>query len=134
MGAAVYLDPRIGIDAWLSGGAMDTETRTTVTGVSQLIRWASAAWILSLGLLFTFGKSVIRLYIVSECLLSVPSLAFFAMVMFSNLNSNHGFSIGELFIPVAVFAIYTVVPVSLGIKEWRSYNGQGRLEPSFRVL
>jgi hypothetical protein len=118
-GPFFYFDPRIGIDAWLSGGAMNALARQEMTEISRLIRWASAAWILGLGLLFTFRKPVIQLYVVSECLLSLPSLAFFTMVALANLSSGHGFSIGELFIPLMVFAVYTVVPVSMGIQEWR---------------
>jgi hypothetical protein len=118
-GPSFYFDPRIGIDFWLSGGAMDALARHEMTEISRLIRWASAAWILGLGLLFTFRKPVIQLYVMSECLLSLPGLAFFTMVALANLSPSHGFSIGELFIPLIVFAVYTVVPLSFGIQEWR---------------
>lgn len=117
-GPFLYFDPRIGIDFWLSGGAMEAETRLRMRDLSQAIRWGSAAWMLGLGLLFTLKKSVIPLYVVSECLLSLPSLAFFGIVALANLSPGHGFSIGELSIPIAVFAAYTVVPFSFGIQEW----------------
>lgn len=123
MGAALYLDPRIGIDAWLTGGAMDPEARSRLTEVSQQIRWASAAWILCLGVLLTFRKPVIQVYVLSECVLSLPNLLFFGMVILANMNPGHGFSIGELSIPLVVFSVFTVVPLSMAIQEWRSCNG-----------
>jgi len=118
-GPFFYFDPRIGIDFWLSGGAMDAETRLRMRELSQAIRWASAAWMLGLGLLFTLKKPVIPLYVISECLFSLPSLAFFVVIALANLSLSHGFSIGELFIPIIVFAGYTVVPFSFGIQELR---------------
>ena len=117
MGALLYFDPRVGIDAWLSGGKMTPEARAAMAELSRLIRWAAAAWILALGLLLTFRKPVVRLYVVTECLFALPTLAFFGMVILANLGPGHGFSIGELFFPFAVFTIYTIVPLSIAIQD-----------------
>ena len=120
MGGAFYLDPRIGIDFWFTGGRMASEDRLSAEGLSQLIRWSTAAWVLILGLLFMAHKAVAKLYVVSECLLSLPSLLFFLMVIGAGMSSAHGFSIGELLIPIIVFGVYTAVPLSIGLKDWRT--------------
>lgn len=124
MGALVYLDPRLGIDAWLSGGTLSPEARASMSELSHLIRWGAAAWILALGLLLTFHKPVLRLYVVSECVLATPTLTFFGMVIVMNLSAGHGFSISELLFPLVIFSIYTLVPLSIAIQDWRSVNGQ----------
>jgi hypothetical protein len=49
------------------------------------------------------------------------------MVALASLSPGHGFSIGELLIPITVFAAYTIIPVSFGIQEWR---GSERLQAS----
>ena len=124
MGALLYLDPRLGIDAWLTGGKMSAEARSSMTVLSQEIRWIAATWILGLGLLLTFRKPVVKLYVVSECLLSLPTLAFFGMVILANLSQGHGFSIGELFFPLVVFSIYTIAPLYIALQDWRKGNEQ----------
>jgi hypothetical protein len=42
------------------------------------------------------------------------------MVPGAGMSSAHGFSIDELLFPIIVFCIYTVVPLSIGVKDWRS--------------
>jgi len=117
MGGAFYLDPRIGIDFWFTGWRMTPEDRLSAEGLSQLIRWSTAAWVLIIGLLFMAHKTVTKLYVVSECLLSLPSLLFFLMVIITGMSSAHGFSIGELLLPLIVFSLYTVIPLSIGVKD-----------------
>jgi Sec-independent protein secretion pathway component TatC len=46
-------------------------------------------------------------------------VAFFALVIAANMTPAHGFSILELLIPLIVFWIFSVVPMSLALKEWR---------------
>jgi hypothetical protein len=35
------------------------------------------------------------------------------------MSSAHGFSIGELLLPFIVFSVYAVIPLSIGVKDWR---------------
>ena len=120
MGGAFYFDPRIGIDFWFTGRRMTPEDRLSAEGLAQLIRWSTGAWVLILGLLFMAHKAVTKLYVISECLLSLPSLLFFLMVIVEGISSGHGFLIGELLIPMIVFGIYTAVPLSIGLQDWRT--------------
>ena len=64
-------------------------------------------------------RSVTKLYVISECLPSLPSLLFFLLVIAVGMSSAHGFSIGELLLPLIVFSVYTVIPLSIGVKDWR---------------
>ena len=124
MGALLYLDPRLGINAWLTGGQMTAEAQSNMAILSQKIRWITAVWILVLGLLLTFRKPVVRLYVVSECLLALSTVAFFGMVVLANLTPSHGFSLGELFFPLMVFSIYTIAPLYIALQDWRVTLGK----------
>jgi hypothetical protein len=130
MGMAFHWDPRIGINAWLTSGEMNPEVRSRLREVSELIRWASAVWLLALGVLFTFRKPVVQLYVLSECVLSLPSLAFLSVMIGASLNPAHGFSTGELLIPIVVFCVFTILPLSVGIQEWRGIRQQSVAQSS----
>ncbi|MGH9813499.1 MAG: hypothetical protein ACRD4T_10240 [Candidatus Acidiferrales bacterium] len=71
------------------------------------IRWASAIWLSILGYLFLRGRSPVWPYIVSEGLLAVPTIAFFAVFGVT----------AHVLIPDALFAflLFTLIPVSLAL-------------------
>ena len=96
----LYFDPRMGIDAWLTTGSMSDQVRADAESVSEIIRYASAVWLLGVGLILGFQKRGLRLYVISECLLALPTVAFFALVIAANMSPAHGFSITELMIPL----------------------------------
>jgi hypothetical protein len=102
-----YFDPRLGLYAVESG----------IRGAEQpppgIFGWVSAAWILALGLLLLSGRPLIRPYVISEVALSAPNLLFVLWVSSVNLSPAHGFSVGELRVPVCVMIIFSVVPLIL---------------------
>ena len=102
-----YLDPRLGlffVEAGLRGAEQPPP---------GILGWVSAAWVLTLGLRLLSGRSLIRAYVISEVVLSAPSLLFVFVVAWANLSPAHGFSVGELFIPVCIMIIFSVVPLIL---------------------
>jgi hypothetical protein len=99
-----YFDPRLGLNAFGSG----------------IFGWVSAAWVLALGLLLLCGRPLIRAYVISEVTLSAPNLLFVLWVLAVNLSPAHGFSVGELLVPVCVMIIFSVVPLILAF--WARSN------------
>lgn len=105
-----YFDPRIGIfffEAVLRGAEQ------TAPGV---LRWLSVVWILALGAFMLSGRPLIKTYIVSEIVLALPSLLFSLVIIAGNMSPAHGFSIGELFIPILIMIVFSIFP--LGLAFW----------------
>lgn len=106
-----YLDPRLGI-FFIESGVRRAELVTP--GIFQ---WLSAVWILVSGLLLLFGRLLVKTYIVSEIIFSIPSLLFFLTIVLANLRPEHGFSVGELLLPVTVMIAFSAVPLVLAFKS-----------------
>jgi hypothetical protein len=102
-----YFDPRIGI-FFLESGFRGAEQVTP-----NIFRWLSAVWILALGISQFSGRPLIKAYIISEIVLTLPNLLFVFAIVWANLSPAHGFSIGELFFPVLVMTAFSVVPLGL---------------------
>jgi hypothetical protein len=105
-----YFDPRIGI-FFLEAGVRGAEL--VIPGIFQ---WLSAVWIFLLGLVMLFGRPAVKTYIVSELILSSPSVFFFLAIVWANLSPAHGFSVGELLFPVIVMIAFSVVPLVLAFR------------------
>jgi hypothetical protein len=105
-----YFDPRIGI-FFLESGVRGVEL--IIPGIFQ---WLSAVWILLLGLMLLFGRVAVKVYIVSEIILSIPSVFFFLAIVWANLSPAHGFSVGELLFPVIVTIAFSIVPLVLAFR------------------
>jgi len=88
-----YFDPRLGL-FFVESGIRGEQPPPGIFG------WVSAAWVLALGLLLLTGRPLIRAYVISEVALSAPNLLFVFMVAWANMSPAHGFSVGELFVPV----------------------------------
>jgi hypothetical protein len=114
-----YFEPRIGTIVITELFARGTQ-RVVLTGI---LRWLSVVWILALGLLMLFGRPLIKTYIVSEIILTLPSLLLFLVVVIiaaANLNSARfelGMTfLGMIFIPILVAVFFTIIP--LGWAFW----------------
>ena len=105
-----YFDPRIGIFF------LETVVRGVEQVVPGILRWLSIVWILALGVLMLSSRPLIKTYIVSEIILALPSLLFSLVIVVGNLSPAHGFSVGELFIPILVMVFFTIIP--LGLAFW----------------
>ncbi len=77
----IYLDPRLGLFYFESGFRGKEEVAPTI------VRWLSAAWILTLAVLLVSGRSLIKTYIVSEVVLSIPNLLFVLAIISANLSA-----------------------------------------------
>jgi hypothetical protein len=103
-----YFDPRIG---W---AVMETLLRGSEVfpGISS---WCTVAVGILIGLALLRNSGLLKAYVVAEGILAVPTLGFIGLVIVRNVGSAHGFSIGELAVPVAVFFLVSVLPVTVVI-------------------
>jgi len=106
-----YLDPRIGILAFLE--ILNVEGLHILNQSDiQLLEWLTAGWLGYLGILFIMGRSPLVTYIVSELVLSAPSILFFIFVIIMSVRPATGFSVQELPYPLLVLALTTFVPLA----------------------
>jgi len=98
-----YFDPRIGLLAFQSMIGREPNR-------PGLVQWLAACWELGIGLGLFATRASALVYMVAEAILAVPSLAFFLLVIVSNVTPSHGFSVFELLIPLPVFGMFSVLP------------------------
>jgi hypothetical protein len=113
-----YFDPRIGI-----AGLTDLPER----GFPNYLEWSSVLVLASVAG-FTIvrpSKRSLRVYLLAEAGLSVPTLAFFVVVLQANLAPAHGFSLGELTWPLAVFVVLSLTPWLTGYRLLDSWRRAG---------
>jgi hypothetical protein len=112
-----YFDPRLAI-FFLEIGLRGPELVTP-----WIFSWLSAVWIIAIGLLMLFNRPWVKTYIISEIVLSLPNMVLFVGIIWANLNAAHGFSIGELFLPVLIMIPFTLVPLTLAFRSRRKAAG-----------
>jgi hypothetical protein len=137
-----YFDPRIGILAF------SDIMRVLNSSDTILFEWLTAGWLGFLGILFIIGRSPLITYIVSELILSGPSILFFIFVIIMSTNPSDGFSVQELPYPSIVLTFTTFVPLTfilccarprpgwlkkeLAVEMWKNYLGRRRASPPFK--
>ena len=110
LGAIFYFDPRIGLFFIESG------IRAAELSAPGILQWLSALWLLPISLLLLSGRPILKTYIISEIIVSIPNLLFFVLILLANLSPAHGFSVGELFVPIVVMMFFTIVPLILAFR------------------
>jgi len=105
----VYYDPRIGL-FFLETMARQHEVYPG--GLS----WLSAIVLAVLGVQVRRNPARVRRYLLLEPAMALPTLLMVVMVTAANLSPAHGFSVGELVMPLAVLAVATIVPYGLAWK------------------
>jgi hypothetical protein len=119
-----YFDPRMGI-FFIESGLRGAEL--VVPGIFQ---WLSAVWILLLGLMLIRGRPLVKTYIVSEIILSLPNVFFSLVIVWANLSPAHGFSVGELLFPLIIMVAFSVVPLVLAFRTRRQAAGSELPDPA----
>lgn len=104
------LDPRIGLFS------VETMIRTHES-FPGLLSWGSAVVLAVTGVALTRNPSVLKMYLCVEGVMVIPSAMFFLLVILGNLSPAHGFSIGELIIPVPIFLVASVAPFRWGYRS-----------------
>jgi hypothetical protein len=99
-----YFDPRIGM--------IFVESVLFGTEEVVLLRWLSVMVEITLGLML-MGDIPVKVYVLFELLFAAPTIFFFVTIALANLSPTHGFSVGELYVPVCVFIVFSVVPLIL---------------------
>ena len=105
----IYFDPRLGLFYFESG------LRGKEAVVPSFLRWFSALWIFWIALFLIISRRLVWTYIISELVLSIPNILFVAAILWANLSPAHGFSTGELFVPLNVMLVCSAVPLVLAI-------------------
>jgi hypothetical protein len=97
-----YFDPRIGFTIY-------------DPSLEHLRLWGVMAWgsaivlgALAAGMFLT--EKTVWAYVILEPLLALPTILFFATVIRDHISPAHGFSMGELPIPILTFMCCSVVP------------------------
>jgi hypothetical protein len=109
----IYFDPRIGTFF------LETGWRGTEQVVPGVVRWLTAGWLIMIGALLLSGRKLIWAYIISEIILLLPNIVFFVVIVLANLRPAHGFSVGELFVPIIVVVAFSIVPLVLAFRARR---------------
>jgi len=109
----LYFDPRAGI-FFVESRLWRAEQLTP--GIFQ---WLSAFWIVLLGLMLLLGRPVVKTYIISEIILSIPSFFFFLASVWETLSPEYGSSVEELLFPLIVMIAFSVVPLVLAFRSRR---------------
>ena len=108
-----YFDPRIGLFALMDFVGIRGET-------PMAPQWLSALWLTLLsGAMWFKPAAALRVYLITEFALALPSLLFFGWVFLVNMSPAHGFSRRELALPMIVFLTFTVAPLLAAIRLYR---------------
>jgi hypothetical protein len=113
-----YFDPRIGLFF------LETVLRR-VEHFPGILNWVSAVVILVTGVAQLRYDWLLPVYFIVEILMSGPTLIMILAVAAVGLTPSHGFSVGELLIPIVVFAFATVLPVGIAVRE--HFAGRGAI-------
>jgi hypothetical protein len=104
---SLLISPRIGIDYVL---AMYTRVPNTAMPTLDL---AFGFWELLLATSFLIHKPLVRLYIASELLLSIPTLVWADGILVA--GGGHVLGRGDAFVSLIVVLLFSAVPLSLAI-------------------
>ena len=107
-----YFDPRIGLFALMDFIGIRSER-------PMAPQWLSALWLAVLSGVMWFKPAALRVYLITEFVVALPSLLFFGLVFLVNMSPAHGFSRRELVFPVIVFLTFTVAPLLAAIRLYR---------------
>lgn len=107
-----YFDPRIGLFALMDFIGIRSES-------PMAPQWLSALWLVLLSGAMWFKPAALRVYLITEFVLALPSLLFFGWVFLVNMSPAHGFSRRELALPSIVFLTFTVAPLLAAIRLYR---------------
>ena len=112
--ALFYLNPRFLMEFVTE--ALFRGRHTFPSGLS----WTSLFVWLALGHAVAQGRQGLAIYAIVEGVYALLFLAFGALIVAANLSASHGFSPGELIVPVAVFTVASAAPLLVALPLWRS--------------
>lgn len=87
----------------------------------SVVRWLTVGWILALGVLLFVGRRLVKTYIVSEIVLSLPNIVYFAMVALASFAPDPQFSVTGLLWPIIVTLVFSIVPLMLAFWSRRHH-------------
>jgi hypothetical protein len=106
----IYFDPRIGVSMFEMG------LTSTFPGIGATI---SAVILLAIGSRVIRERYPVSPNSVAEGVLGLPSVVFFVLIAIVTVSPSHGFSVGELCVPIIVFAISSGIPLWMALQSRR---------------
>jgi hypothetical protein len=76
----------------------------------SIFSWLTAGWMLTLGILLSFGRPLLKTYIISEIIFSLPSLLLSLAVVVVVLTSGSRFSNYDLF-TILIPLSFSIIPL-----------------------
>jgi hypothetical protein len=108
-----YLNPRLGLHL------LELLATRREGSIPSLFQWLSAVWILGLGTMLLSGRSLIKTYLVSEILLSLPNVLLLVVTLTTSLSPLRGLPLGWTLSSLLVMTVYSLVPLALGFRARR---------------
>ena len=109
-----YLDPRIALYFVHSIAAPGHQVFPT------WISWVTAVGLFALGSGVVTSRRWLGVYILIEGVLALAFLAFAAVIVAANTSPSHGFSMGELLLPIFAFIGFSAGPLIVALPLWRA--------------
>jgi hypothetical protein len=110
--ALFYFNPRF---------LMEIATEALARGHHEFpsgLSWASLFAFLALGEGIVQSRRGLAAYTLVEGAYAILFMAFAALIVAANLTPAHGFSVGELITPLAVFAVASAGPLLVALPLW----------------
>lgn len=92
-----------------------------------LTEGASACWLVTLGVLFVFGKRPLKTYVVSEILLSAPTLWLGISLVLT--GGGHVFTMENGLSLLVVFTFLSAIPILWTIWIWKQNSLRKSVKP-----
>ncbi len=115
-GAPFIVRPRVGLSYVLAG--LKAPERQLV----PLAELTSASWLLLLGIAFLSAYRPIKIYIVSEILLALPTILFVGSLTI--LGGGHVLRRADAALPLVAVVLFTAVPLGWAVFALRSVSNR----------
>ncbi len=100
-GYFLYFNPRFGL--------LFLEESIKAGSFPSFLSWTSVTILFCVGSVMLW-KPVLKLYLITESMMGIPSILAFLFIIVVNIKTTDGFSIGELPKPVLTFVLFSGPP------------------------
>jgi hypothetical protein len=111
-GPPFILDPRAGIPVLLINHFSFTN------GVIYPVEWVSAGWLVFLAGMILFRGKLVRLYLISECVLAAPT-AYYIALLIAQRGGHFAPGLKDVALTFLLFLFFSIFPMGLAIQSLR---------------
>ena len=111
-GPPFILDPRAGIPVLLINHFSFTN------GVIYPVEWVSAGWLVFLAGMILFRGKLVKLYLVSECVLAAPT-AYYIAVLIAQRGGHFAPGLKDVALTFLLFLFFSIFPMWLAVQSLR---------------